>query len=109
MAAVGPPVGPDPGAKRPHVCLGSGSRNGNRDAVKLPQEWIGYLLDSFRAAFGDTVTVNQPFAGGYITRSHGRERPWVQIELCRAAFMSNAEKRYGVLQALTDFCQKALT
>jgi N-formylglutamate amidohydrolase len=106
MAAVGPPVGPDPGEVRPHVCLGNGNGDGVSSALTLPQGWTGHLLGSFRGAFGDAVTTNEPFAGGYITRSHGPERPWLQLEISRAPFMSNAEKRYGVLRALTDFCQK---
>jgi N-formylglutamate amidohydrolase len=55
------------------------------------------------------VTTNEPFSGGYITRLHGKEHPWLQLEISRAPFMSNAEKRLGVLRALTDFCEKALT
>jgi len=107
MAAVGPPIGPDPGEIRPHICLGNG--NGDDDAnLTLPAGWTGQLLGCFRAAFGDAVTTNEPFAGGYITRHHGRERPWLQLEVSRAPFMSNPEKRYGVLRALTDFCRNVL-
>jgi formiminoglutamase len=105
MAAEGPPVGPDAGEIRPHVCLG----NGNGDeagALTLPRGWTGRLLGSFREVFGDAVTTNEPFSGGYITRFHGKERPWLQLEISRAPFMSNAEKRCGVLRALTDFCEQ---
>lgn len=107
MAAAGPPVGPDPGRPRPHVCLGNGDSEG-RGTSTLPREWMAPLLASFRAAFGDPVTWNDPFSGGHITRTHGRERPWLQLELSRAPFLSAAEKRRGVLQALTEFCHRVL-
>jgi formiminoglutamase len=71
MAATAPPVGPDPGAERPPVCLSDGA--GSRNA---------------------------PFRGGYIVRTHAAELPWVQLELSRAPFASPAEKRDRVLAAL---------
>jgi N-formylglutamate amidohydrolase len=104
MAEAGPPIGPDPGDLRPHVCLSTGERGGN--AVKLPRSWTDRLMDSFRLVFGDSVALNSPFAGGYITRTHGRGRPWVQIELSRSPFLSDREKRDGVLRALTAFSQE---
>ncbi len=107
MAAAGPPIGPDPGRPRPRVCLGNGDPDG-RGTPTLPRAWMDPLLESFEAAFGDGVTWNDPFAGGHITLTHGRERPWMQLELSRAPFLSAAEKRRGVLQALTDFCRKVL-
>jgi formiminoglutamase len=108
MAAVGPPIGPDAGETRPHICLGNG--NGDEGGtLTLPRGWTGRLLGSFRDVFGDAVTTNEPFSGGHITRSHGRERPWLQLEISRAPFMSNAEKRYGVLRALTDFCEQVFS
>jgi formiminoglutamase len=107
MAAAGPPIGPDPGRPRPHVCLGNGDPDG-RGTPTLPRAWMGPLMDSFQAVFGDQVTWNDPFSGGHITLTHGRERPWLQLELSRAPFLSAAEKRRGVLQALADFCRRVL-
>jgi formiminoglutamase len=98
MAAVGPPLAADAGRTRPHVCLS------DADGTTLPTGWIERFLDCFRDAFGDDVRVNQPFRGGHITRQHARQRPWVQVELSRAPFLSNREKRERVLQALTRFC-----
>jgi N-formylglutamate amidohydrolase len=49
---------------------------------------------------GDHVTLNEPFRGGYITRHHASEMPWLQLELSRAPFATNAEKRGAVLEAL---------
>jgi N-formylglutamate amidohydrolase len=66
------------------------------------------LADCFRQTFGPAVAVNQPFRGGFITRCHGRERPWVQLELSRAPFLSNEEKRVRVLESLGSFCRQVL-
>ena len=100
MAAKGPPIGPDVGAMRPGVCLG------DAQGKSLPKGWIELLAESFRVSFsGFEVTVNKPFSGGYITRFHGQERPWLQIELSRASFLTNLEKQERVLSALSNFCQ----
>ena len=93
MLAVGPPIGPGPGIKRPHVCLGDGEGS-------CPRPWMACLEASFKEAFGPRVTVNEPFRGGYITRFHGTEMPWFQLELSRGPFLSNTEKRLRVLAAL---------
>ena len=74
MAAVGPPVGPDPGRERP---------------------W-----DGFQQQLDGPVRVNDPFRGGYITRSHSSEMPWVQIELSRTDYLPYDAKRRVVLAAL---------
>jgi N-formylglutamate deformylase len=102
MAAHGPPVGPDAGQRRPLVCLGDGA------GTACPRAWIEALRDCFVGAFGPDVTINEPFSGGYITRSHGCEMPWVQIELSRTDEVSVADKRAGVLQALAEWCSLGL-
>lgn len=98
MAAVGPPVGPDPGVERPRVCLS------NADGT-CPAEWMDALKESFLKAFGPYVEVNHPFKGGYITRTHAREMPWVQVELSRAPYASNQQKREYVLSALRNWAE----
>jgi formiminoglutamase len=101
MAAVGPAIGPDTGEERPAVCLG------DANGASLPAGWIDVLTKSFRDAFFNLdVTVNKPFSGGYVTRCHGQERPWLQIELSRAPFLPNDAKRERVLRALEQFCDK---
>ena len=75
------------------VCLG------NADGT-CPQDWIEDLKQRFEQVFGPHVTINEPFRGGYITRTHAAEMPWVQLELSRALFATNAEKCQGVLSAL---------
>jgi formiminoglutamase len=99
MAAIGPPVGPDPGRERPRVCLS------NADGT-CPRAWIESLQRWFRHSFGPDVRINQPFRGGYITRTHACELPWVQVEISRGPFMTNACKRAAVLEALERWCER---
>ncbi len=101
MAAVAPPIGPNPGVKRPAICLGDlGGRS-------LPANWINTLERLFRDEFVDfDVTVNIPFSGGYITQRHSQQRPWFQLEISREPFLSNDEKRAGVLRVLNQFCNE---
>jgi formiminoglutamase len=98
MAAVGPPVGPDPGRERPRVCLSNGDGT-------CPEAWIAALRDCFEDAFGRAVKINDPFKGGHITRSHAKEMYWVQLEISRAPFETNDEKRSSVLAALRSWCR----
>ncbi len=93
MFAVGPPTAPDCGRERPQVCLGDGGG-------ACPADWMEKLRICFQAHFPGEVTVNRPFSGGYITRSHGREMPWVQLELSRGAFAEPAQKALWVLESL---------
>lgn len=97
MAAQGPPVGPDPGAIRPSVCLS------NADGT-CPQEWLESLAECFSKAFEAEVALNHPFKGGHIIRSHSHELPWVQLELSRTPYLSNKDKGLRVLNALVDWC-----
>ncbi len=101
MASHGPPVGPDPGVERPWVCLSNG------EGTTCPQEWIESLKACFEESFGTNVRLNDPFKGGFIARSHSTELPWLQVELSRAAFMTNIEKRQGVLAALRQWCEQS--
>ena len=93
MAAVGPPVGPDPGRARPWVCVS------NADGT-CPQEWIDTLREGFQQQLDGPVRINDPFRGGYICRSHSSEMPWVQIELSRESYLPYNTKRQVVLAAL---------
>lgn len=99
MAATGPPIGPDTGTERPAVCLG------DANGTSLPKGWIEILAQAFRDQFKDfEVTINKPFSGGYITRRHRQDRPWLQVELSRAPFLPNDVKRVRVLASLEEFC-----
>ena len=100
MAAFGPPVGPDPGAERPWICLS------NARGASCPDAWLELLGACFAERFDDHVKLNDPFQGGYITRMHGDEMPWVQLEMSRAPFVPDEEKRERFLASLRSFCQR---
>jgi formiminoglutamase len=95
MAQTGPPVGPDPGLRRPWVCLG------NAHNATCPADWIESLAECFSTEFFNDVSINEPFAGGYITRRHGEEILWIQLELSRDPMINDGEKAKRILQALT--------
>ncbi|MEW8287777.1 MAG: N-formylglutamate amidohydrolase [Candidatus Thiodiazotropha endolucinida] len=96
MAEFGPPVGPDPGVERPQVCLG------NANGESCPDEWMVILQKAFQYYFPGKVAINQPFSGGYITQLHGKEMPWVQLELSRGDFATPTQKNLWVRDALID-------
>jgi formiminoglutamase len=85
MLAFGPTISPDPGQRRPMICLGNGL------GQTCPWELIDRLAGSVAEAFSlqrDEVTINRPFAGGYITRTYGKlPIPWIQVELNRALYL----------------------
>lgn len=97
MLAVGPEIGPLPGELRPRICLS------NVDGASCPDHLLEALASSLQQVFGFEVARNFPFKGGYITRAHADELPWMQLELSREPFMSNAEKRSRVTEALISF------
>lgn len=97
MAATAPPVAPDAGRERPPVCLSNAHGT-------LPDAWFELLFRCFVESFGDEVRKNDPFRGGYITRQHSTERPWVQVELSRDPTLGHAEKGKRVFAALASFC-----
>lgn len=97
MLAVGPSVGPDEGQPRPSICLA------NADGT-FPASWMDALADFLSATFGLPVSVNRPFRGGHIIRSHASEMPWVMLELSRAPYLSEQDKGRRVLDALRAFC-----
>jgi hypothetical protein len=98
MAAIGPPCAKDSGRERPNICLSNAYGT-------CPQDWFEKMTHCFEESFNSEVSINNPFKGGYIVRSHSSELPWVQVELSRAPFLEIAEKRECVLKALTLFCK----
>lgn len=100
MAAIGPPIAPDPGRVRPAICLG------DRLGESFPPAWMELMVACFEEVFRLPVTVNDPFAGGHICRTHASGFPWVQIEFSRGDFATPQEKRSGLLAVLTEFCQR---
>ena len=101
MAAVGPPCSKDSDCERPNICLSNAHGT-------CPQDWFEKLVHCFKESFESEISVNHPFKGGYIIRSHSFELPWVQVEFSRAPFLQITEKRERVLQALALFCRMAL-
>jgi N-formylglutamate deformylase len=97
MAAKGPPIGPGSGIERPWLCLSNGEGT-------CPPEWLESLAGCLEQAFEHPVSMNDPFKGGYITRTHATELPWVQLELSRAPFAPSKEKRVRVLASLRKWC-----
>lgn len=85
MAAIGPALSPDPGKRRPAICLS------NAHGQSCPEKILYDLGDCFRRVFNlgeQDVTLNQPFSGGYITRSYGGNPvPWIQVELSRDLYL----------------------
>lgn len=96
MAAFGPPVGPDPGKRRPSVCLSNGDGT-------CPQAWLISLAEIMEKMLDVSVAINNPFKGGYIIRHHAGKVPWFQIELSRAPFLSNDEKSERILASLNKW------
>jgi N-formylglutamate deformylase len=97
MAAVGPPVASDAGDERPLICLGNAEGT-------CSESWLNRLAECLENSFQVDVSINSPFKGGHIIRSHAHELPWVQVELSRAPFLSIAQKRSYLLKALSDWC-----
>ncbi len=85
MSEIGPDVAPDPGQRRPQLCLGNGH------GKSCSQETIDRLADCFVQVFDwepSEVTQNRPFAGAYITRHYGgRPVPWIQIEMNQSLYL----------------------
>jgi len=85
MAAVGPAISPDKGKKRPMICLG------DVRGTSCPRGKTEQLAACMREAFSlreNEVTINRPFAGGYITRTYGgRPLPWIQVEMNRSLYL----------------------
>ena len=96
MAAVGPPVGPDPGKERPPVCISNAG-------FTCPHTWLESLAACLEESLSLLVSINTPFQGGYIVRSHSAEIPWIQVEYSRAPFLSNEQKSKALLKALSNW------
>jgi N-formylglutamate amidohydrolase len=101
MAAVAPPVASDSGKERPPICLS------NADSA-CPQDWIASLAQYLTLSLSFQVSINQPFKGGYIIRSHANEIPWIQLEFSRAPFLSDRQKSSRLLNALQKWVAQIL-
>lgn len=97
MAAIAPPVAPDPGQERPAACLSNAEGT-------CPLSWLEILAEALRARLGE-VRINDPFRGGFITRRHATEMPWMQLELARGGPHGVEAKREAVALALVHLCE----
>jgi len=93
MAAHAPPIAPIPGEERPHLCLSNAHGT-------CPHEWLAIFASCLEQAFETEVSINEPFRGGHIIRSHAAELPWMQLELSRAPFLSDGDKRQRLQDSL---------
>lgn len=85
MAETAPAISPDSGNKRPLINLGDFHGKACDPTI------TGLLRTAFIKVFNCTeqdVTLNIPFAGGFITRRYGNNRvPWIQIEINRKLYL----------------------
>lgn len=96
MASVAPPVAPDKGKERPPVCLSNAN-------FTCPQKWIESLARCLTRTLAVPVSINLPFKGGHIVRSHAHEIPWIQLEFSRAPFLSDRQKSDLLHKALIEW------
>lgn len=99
MCEEAPPIEDNAGERRPQICLGN--NNGN----SFPEQWTEIFMKSFQQEF-TFVTLNDPFAGGHITRCHGTEMPWIQIETRRGDWMNLNDKQERINVAVTRAIQQ---
>ena len=97
MSPVGPPVGPDPEKPRPMICLSNG--NGT-----CPDEWLHSMAGCLARFYKGQVSINTPFQGGHIIRSHALEMNWMQIEISQSESYPDTLKRKWLLEGLQQFC-----
>lgn len=95
MLDKAPIISSQPGRQRPFVCLSNqGDQRGNSvrgRRLTCPPEMIRALAQSLKEQFPEeahNITLNDPFLGGYIIRSHSKNLPWIQIELNRKSYLS---------------------
>ena len=86
MAEIAPAVAPDRGNERPLINLG------DAEGTACKSDITERLRHCFIEVFDfseDTVTINEPFKGGFITRNYGNNPlPWIQIEMNRKLYLS---------------------
>lgn len=100
MAAHGPPVGPDPGRKRPLINVGTGR------GTTCPKAWVDIIVECLGGAFGVEPSVDEPFTGGFIVRHYGARMPWVLLELSRTNEVSIEDKSEAVVRAFAKIADR---
>ena len=85
MAEQAPPIEAQPGCSRPLICLGN--VNGRSCEMRHAEALAACFREVF-ALEAEQVTLNQPFSGGFITRTHGNNPiAWIQCEINRSLYL----------------------
>lgn len=108
MTATAPPISPDTGEKRPLINLG------NNFGKSASSKHTGLFAACLSGSFGieqNQISINKPFAGGYITKKYGNNPiPCIQIEMNRSMYLAAPWFNRKTLQIknsrLTDLNQK---
>lgn len=99
MLPESPPTSDNPGRRRPLICVsnrgdGQGRQTSTQSPLTCPPEWLQTLAESFRVVFDakgdDSIALNTPFLGGYISQAHSQSSgiPWIQVELNRNLYLT---------------------
>ena len=99
MAATAPPIAAEPGRRRPLFCLSNAH-------TSCPDQWLQALASHLGDIFQQEVGINEPFLGGFITRSQPGGIPWLQLETSRTTSLSWQDKQQGVREALNRWLQE---
>lgn len=99
MLSESPPISSLPGIKRPKICLSNAGET-------CSENWLSIFAGCLEIEFGFSISINYPFMGGHIIRSHASELPWMQLELSREEFMSYQEKKEKLIKAILSFYKK---
>lgn len=86
----------------PKLCL---SNDDHRTSTKEEIQLFAELLEK---EFGYKPTINDPYKGGYVTRTYGKNRTAIQIELGRYLYMDEHTQEIDE-KKLADVREKLLT
>jgi N-formylglutamate deformylase len=102
LNGTGPEEAPDPGKRRKDIILGnhgddSGNMNPARGSITCPPETLQLIKKAFEKA-GFSVSLNDPYPGGFITAYHGKKltdmgKIAVQIEINQDLYLEGTPKR----------------
>ena len=125
LNGTGPEEAPDPGVRRKDIILGNhGDRSGNsspaRNTISCPPEILRLIKKAFEKS-GFSVSLNDPYPGGFITAYHGKKltelgKIAVQIEINQDLYLEGTPKQLSpirlknvkarVLQAFKEIASK---
>jgi len=101
LNGTGPEEAPDPGKRRKDIVLGnhgddSGDTGPMRNSLSCPPETLQLIKKAFEK-YGFSVSLNDPYPGGFITTYHGKHlagmgKIAVQIEINQDLFMEGTPK-----------------